>query len=152
MELKNFLTSSGFCNSYADASLFVYSFGSILLYILIYVDDIIVTGNDSVAVTNIITCLGDRFSVKDHGDISYFLGIEVTKMPTGLHLMQRKYILDLLVKTNMLGVKSVATPMQVSPKLTLHSGTVLEDASEYRMVVGSLQYLALTRPYISFWL
>lgn len=64
--------------------------------------------------------------------------------------MQRKYILDLLAKTNMTDAKSVATPMQSTPKLSLRSGTSLENPSEYRMVVGSLQYLAFTRPDISY--
>lgn len=64
--------------------------------------------------------------------------------------MQRKYILDLLIKTNMLDAKTVSTPMQSSPKLLLNSGSLLEDPSEYHMVVGSLQYLAFTRPSISY--
>lgn len=117
---------------------------------LVYVDDIIVTGNNNDDVSSFISCLAARFSLKDQGDIHYFLGIEVTRTNKGLHLMQRKYILDLLNKTNMLGAKTVSTPMQVSPKLSLYSGSVLEDESEYRMVVGSLQYLAFTRPDISY--
>ena len=64
--------------------------------------------------------------------------------------MQHKYILDLLAKTNMLGPNFVATPLQTTPKLSLTSGTPIQNVTEYRMVVGSLQYLAFTRPDISF--
>ncbi|XP_013617080.1 PREDICTED: uncharacterized mitochondrial protein AtMg00810-like [Brassica oleracea var. oleracea] len=64
--------------------------------------------------------------------------------------MQRKYITDLLTKLNMSSAKPVATPMQATPKLALLSGTALKDPKEYRMVLGSLQYLSLTRPDIAF--
>ena len=64
--------------------------------------------------------------------------------------MQRKYITDLLTKTNMFNAKPVSTPMSPTPKLSLFSGTVLDDATEYRTVLCSLQYLAFTRPDIAF--
>lgn len=67
-----------------------------------------------------------------------------------MHLMQRKYVTDLLTKTNMLHSKPVSTPMASSPKLTLQSGAHHADPRQYRQVVGSLQYLALTRPDISY--
>lgn len=63
--------------------------------------------------------------------------------------MQRRYILDLLAKTNMTDAKPVSTLMQTSPKLTLSDGSSLTDASQYRSVVGILQYLAFIRPDIS---
>ncbi|XP_019101863.1 PREDICTED: uncharacterized protein LOC109133313 [Camelina sativa] len=68
----------------------------------------------------------------------------------GLHLMQRKYILDLLAKTKMLGAKPVPTPMASSSQLTINSGIPLTDAKEYHMAIGSLQYLAMTTPDIAF--
>ncbi|KAL9293207.1 putative RNA-directed DNA polymerase [Arabidopsis thaliana] len=64
--------------------------------------------------------------------------------------MQRKYIMDLLAKTHMLDAKPISTPMAATPKLSLFSGTALPDAKEYRMVIGSLQYLSFTRPDIAF--
>ncbi|CAL9242961.1 unnamed protein product [Arabidopsis halleri] len=64
--------------------------------------------------------------------------------------MQRKYINDLLQKHNMLDAKPVSTPLSPTPKLSLLSGTALDDATEYRTVLGSLQYLAFTRPDIAF--
>lgn len=144
-ELKQFLVSSGFTNSHADTSLFVFNTSGDLIYLLVYVDDIIITGSNATAVQRFIDLLGNRFSIKDLGDLTYFLGVEVTTTSTGLLLSQRKYITDLLARTNMIGAKSVTTPLATEPPLTILSGIALTDPSEYRTVVGSLQYLCLTR-------
>ena len=149
-ELRTFLLESGFKNSLADASLFIFNNGGILLYMLVYVDDIIITGNSQQHITRFIASLSHRFSLKDLGDLTYFLGIECTRTASGLHLTQERYIADLLHRTNMKNAKSVATPLCSTSNLTLLTGTPLDDASEYRSVVGSLQYLSLTRPDISF--
>ena len=148
-ELKPFLLQAGFQNSLADTSLFIYQRGCDLIYVLVYVDDIIIAGTTSL-VKAFNVSLANRFSVKDLGALSYFLGIEATRSSKGLHLMQRKYITDLLKRTNMLDAKPVSTPMSASPKLTLSSGHTLDDGKEYRAVIGSLQYLAFTRPDIAF--
>ncbi|CAL9245770.1 unnamed protein product [Arabidopsis halleri] len=150
LELKTYLISVGFVNSVADTSLFILKRGSSFVYMLIYVDDILVTGNDNNLLQATLNALANRFSVKDHEELSYFLGIEAKRVPAGLHLTQRRYILDLLARHNMLTAKPVATPMASSPKLTANTGTKLTDATEYRRVVGSLQYLAFTRPDISY--
>ena len=101
-------------------------------------------------VNYVLRSLAARFSIKDHVDLHYFLGIEATQTTTGLHLMQRKYINDLLPRVNMLEAKPVITPLPSSPKLSLNSGTPLQDATMYRSIVGSLQYLSFTRPNISY--
>ncbi|KAG7586548.1 Zinc finger CCHC-type [Arabidopsis thaliana x Arabidopsis arenosa] len=150
MALKQFLLSSGFTNSMADTSLFILSSGSTITYVLVYVDDILVTGDNAIMVSNVLASFADRFSIKDPTDLHYFLGIEVTRSPRGLHLMQRKYIMDLLNKNNMLDAKPVTTPLPTTPKLTLLTGEKLPDASQYRSVVGSLQYLSFTRPDIAY--
>ena len=149
-ELKTFLCTAGFQNSIADTSVFIYVRGSDIVYVLVYVDDIIVTGSSTKLITSFIDALAARFSLKDPKDLCYFLGIEATRTASGLHLMQRKYIVDLLVKTNMMDAKPVATPMAPNPKLTLFSGTPLDDPKEFRTVIGSLQYLAFTRPDIAY--
>uniref|UniRef100_A0A1J3K4R5 Retrovirus-related Pol polyprotein from transposon TNT 1-94 n=1 Tax=Noccaea caerulescens TaxID=107243 RepID=A0A1J3K4R5_NOCCA len=83
------------------------------------------------------------------GELSYFLGIEVIRTSQGLHLNQRKYILDLLNKMQMQDAKPIATPMATEPKLVM-SGEKHSNPSEYRTLVGSLQYLAFTRPNIAY--
>lgn len=149
-ELHNFLLATGFRNSLSDTSLFIYKQGKDFVYLLVYVDDILVTGTSASLIQKIIAALAARFSIKDMGNLSYFLGIEAIRTKDGMHLMQRKYVTDLLTKHNMLHCKPVSTPMASSPKLTLNSGSLLTDPHEYRCVVGSLQYLALTRPDISY--
>ncbi|CAA7014904.1 unnamed protein product [Microthlaspi erraticum] len=150
-ELRGFLLQLGFQNSVADTSVFVYIKGTDLAYTLVYVDDIVITGSNTTLVAHFINALANRFSLKDPADLHYFLGIEAIRTPKGLHLMQRKYILDLLVKTNMVDAKPVLTPLAPHPRLILHDGSPkLEKPSEYRMVVGSLQYLAFSRPDIAY--
>lgn len=144
-ELQSFLLSLGFTGSLADTSLFVLQRGKELVYLLIYVDDILITGNSKTAITTILRLLAERFSVKDSEDLNYFLGLEAHRTPKGLHLSQRKYILDLLHKYDMMNAKPVSTPMASSPKLTLNSGTLLSNPSQYRQLIGSLQYLQFTR-------
>ncbi|KAG7536467.1 Integrase catalytic core [Arabidopsis suecica] len=150
IELRTYLLTVGFVNSVSDTSLFILRCGKSIVYMLVYVYDILVTGNDSVLLQQTLAALATRFSVKEHEDLHYFLGIEAKRVSQGLHLCQRKYIFDLLTRTNMLLAKPVTTPMATSPKLPLHSGTRLPDPKEYRAVVGSLQYLALTRPDLSY--
>lgn len=144
MELKAYLLSVGFKTSIADTSLFILRHRNDIIYLLVYVDDIIITGTDETFINKIIDALATRFSIKDLGDLSYFLGVEITRTRHGLHLIQRKYILDLLDKTNMVHTKPVATPLATSPKLHLHSGMRLADAMEYRTIIGSLRYLRFT--------
>ncbi|XP_013624876.1 PREDICTED: uncharacterized mitochondrial protein AtMg00810-like [Brassica oleracea var. oleracea] len=133
----------------ADASLFFLHDRSIVIFILIYVDDIVVTGNSLSRICDIISTLSRRFSLKDLDDLGYFLGIEVMRTSQGIHLSQRKYIADLLHRTNMTHAKPVPTPMCASTSLSIRDGTILDNPSEYRNVVGSLQYLLLTRPDIA---
>lgn len=140
----------GFSNSLADTLVFIYVNGDHILFCLVYVDDIIITRSSTVLIQSFISALSNRFSLKDPTDLTYFLGIEATRISQGLHLMQRKYILDLLDRTNMRDVKPVTSPMAPTPKLTLRSGTALQNPSEYRTVLGSLQYLSFTRPDIAF--
>lgn len=143
-ELRSFLISSGLQNSLSDTSLFILKVHGKFIYVLVYVDDILVTGNDSKLVQDVITRLANRFSIKDMGDLNYFLGIETKRTSQGMHLMQKKYIIDLLSKANMLHAEPVSTPLPTHPKLTLDSGQPLSDPHDYRKLVGSLQYLALT--------
>ncbi|KFK33814.1 hypothetical protein AALP_AA5G063400 [Arabis alpina] len=149
-ELHNFLITLGFNNSLADTSLFVLQNGNTLVYLLVYVDDILITGNSTSGIQHILQLLADRFSIKDPEELHYFLGLEAHRTTLGLHINQRKYILDILHKYNMTNAKPVMTPMATSPKLTLHGGTNLSEPKEYRTLIGSLQYLAFTRPDIAY--
>lgn len=150
MALKQHLLQTGFVNSLADTSLFVKINGKTFTYVLVYMDDILITGNSSTLITQVFQSFADRFSIKDPTDLSYFLGIKSTRSAFGLQLMQCKYIKDLLAKNNMVDNKHVSSPLPTLPKLTLSSGFTLDDPSQYRSVVGSLKYLSFTRSDISY--
>ncbi|CAL9003000.1 unnamed protein product [Prunus brigantina] len=140
----------GFIASQSDSSLFVYTQGSIHIYLLIYVDDILVTGSDPSRITTLISDLGRQFSMKDLGPANYFLGMELVRTPSGLSITQTKYVVDLLKRVNMHEAKPVPTPALSGRRLSISNGDPLPDPTEYRSTVGALQYLTLTRPDIAF--
>ena len=148
--LQNAILQLGFHSSKADSSLFIYSQGSNLCYFLVYVDNLVITGNNSILVANIIKQLGDMFSLKDMGSLHFFLGIEVIPTRAGLFLSQHKYVCDLLANTSMSGAKDVSTPLSITHSLQLIDGTAVVDSSEFRRIIRRLQYLSLTRSDISF--
>ena len=131
-ELYTFLLSLGFVTSCAGSSLFVYSRGNALLYFLVYVDDLIITGSDPSLVDNIIRQLDSKFSTKDLGVLSFFYGVEVLATSTNLLLSQQKYVIDLLSKHNMLDFKPVSTSLDVSTSMTTKDGNALVNATMYR--------------------
>ena len=121
-----------------------------VIFFLVYVDDLVLIGNNTMLLSTFIQALANRFSVKDLGNLHYFLGVEVIPTTTGLFLSQHKYIHDFLAKAKMDGAKDVTTPMATSTPLILSDGSPLTDATTFRQLVGGLQYLSLTRPDISF--
>lgn len=146
--LSTTLLTLGFEGSKADSSLFHFHKNNITILILIYVDDVIVTGNNSEAVQAIISTLSTKFSLKDLGSLKYFLGIEINRFQNGLFLSQAKYTRDLLHKARMIACSSIRTPMatKITPSVDDHD---LVNATTYRGLVGSLQYLTFTRPDIT---
>lgn len=121
-----------------------------IIYLLVYVDDIIIMGSSSAHVMAFINVLSVRFSLKDLEELSYFLGVGTTRSADGLFLNQRKYIVDLLRQVHMDNTKPVSTLFCSFTPLTLHGGTPLDNSTDYRMVVASLLYFSFTRPDISF--
>ncbi|KAL6332388.1 hypothetical protein AAG906_004959 [Vitis piasezkii] len=82
--------------------------------------------------------------------LNFFLGMKVISTKFGFFLSQHKYIRDLLSKTNMIGAKDVSTPLSTTTSLKLVDGTSSTNNTEFRSVIGALQYLSLTKPNISF--
>ena len=114
--------------------------------ILLYVDDMIITGNDSKAINDVKTYLGSCFKLKDLGVLKYFLGVEIARSQLGISINQRKYTLDILLEAGLLGSKPTKFPMEQSLKLTSTDGDLLKDPTHYRRLVGKLIYLTITRP------
>ena len=113
---------------------------------LIYVDDIILTGNDDQSLHSLIKQLSSEFALKDLGDIHYFLGIEVHRHHNGITLSQGNYIKDLLNQSHMINSAHINTPMALKTPSTLPTANNLIDATSYRSIVGALQYVTYTRP------
>ncbi|KAM0960324.1 hypothetical protein ACFX2C_025377 [Malus domestica] len=146
----SFLPSLGFLSTYADPSLFVRNDGQSVVILLLYVDDIIITGSASAAITAVITALTKEFDIKDLGPLHYFLGLQITSNSSGLFLSQSTYVSDLLVKADMVHSKPCSTPCLPYSRLLKDDGHPFHNPSLYRSLVGALQYLTFTRPDIAF--
>ena len=142
----------GFSPSKGDTSLFFYNRGGYTMFVLIYVDDIIVASSSNEATNALLKDLEKDFALKDLGHLHYFLGIEVKRLDDGLVLSQKWYAAEVLRRAGMEKSKAVDTPLAVSEKLSATEGTSLgtDDSTRYRSLVGALQYLTLTRPDISY--
>ena len=140
----------GFMDSMADSSLFVFHSHQTIIYLLLYADDIIITGNSTSQVDHLVTGLSTAFELKDLGAFSYFLGIQILPTRLGLTLCQSKYASDVLHRFKMENSKPTKTPSCSNSHLTPFDGTALPDPSEYRSMVGAHQYLTFTCLDLSF--
>lgn len=145
-----FASSIGFSHSKSDHSLFIYHSGQDMAYILLYVDDIILTASSDSLRTSIMSHLASEFAMTDLGSLNYFLGIAVTRQADSLFLCQQKYAEDILERAGMTSCKSTATPVDTKPKLSACSNSPYARPSHYRSLAGALQYLTFTRPDISY--
>ncbi|XP_040873427.1 uncharacterized mitochondrial protein AtMg00810-like [Glycine max] len=150
--LSSFLISHEFRQSHSDHSLFLRFTGPITTVLLVYADDIILTGNIITEIQGITALLDQTFKIKDLGNLKFFLGLEIARTSKGIHLCQRKYALDILSDSGMLGCRPNSTPMDYSTRLQATSGTPLsaESSSSYRRLVGRLIYLTNTCPDIAY--
>ena len=147
--LSDFLLFIGFRASKVDNSLFILSDGSNIFYLMVCVDDILLTGSNSAMLHHLIQLLSSEFKLHDLGTVHYFLGIEVQSTGMGLMLRQYKYILDILTRAGMTSYKPVDTA--VSPlKVTILPDNSLSDPTRFHQIMGALQYLTFTRPNICF--
>ncbi|XP_074299960.1 uncharacterized protein LOC141631152 [Silene latifolia] len=124
--------------------------GKVRLFILIYVDDLVIAGNDSSAVANFKSYLGKCFHMKDLGPLKYFLGLEISRSSEGIYVNQRKYALEIISEVGLLGCKPAQTPMEQHHTLGNATGPLLENIESYRRLVGRLVYLSVTRPDLSY--
>ncbi|KAL6324112.1 hypothetical protein AAG906_006383 [Vitis piasezkii] len=149
-KLKEALHTWGFISSTSDTSLFIYKHNDNFLLLLVYVDDLLITGNNAPLIQTLIQDLHNRFALKDLGLVKDFLGFEALRTTTGLHLTQSKYTVDLLTRTNMHSAKPVPTPMSTTLKLHATSSPAFSDPTLYRSTIDALQYFTYTRPDIAF--
>ncbi|XP_019172664.1 PREDICTED: uncharacterized protein LOC109168065 [Ipomoea nil] len=147
--LHDFLLSTGFASSKTDVSLFHYTAGSARVFLLVYVDDIIMLGNDAVLIDTLLKQLSTMFKIRDLGTPGFFLGIETGKVNDGMLLSQHHYMGDILTRAGMMDCKPLATPAAVTQAVSL-SAQPFENPTQYRRIVGALQYLTITRPDLSY--
>ncbi|KAM1340841.1 hypothetical protein ACFX2H_039173 [Malus domestica] len=149
-KFTSFLPAIGFKSSLSDTSLFVKVDGGDIILLLLYVDDIILTGSNSVKIQSIIDDLAGVFDLKDMGRLTYFLGLHIQYRDDGsLFISQTKYAKDVLQKAGMENCKFTSTPSKPHTQILAGEGTLLSDPSHYRSIVGALQYLTFTRPDIA---
>jgi hypothetical protein len=145
-----YLNTLGFIEAKSDTSLFIFHRGLDTVYLLFYVDDIILIASSTELLLHTISALQWEFAMKDLGPLHHFLGITVERHPDGLFLHQRTYTLDILKRVVMVDCKPCTTPVVLQAKLVGDSGPPVEDASQFWSIAGALQYLTFTRPDIAY--
>jgi hypothetical protein len=156
-KFRSTLLRLSFVQSHYDSSLFqcktpagLVKTPAGLVLLLVYVDDIIITGTDSTLIGNLKQNLQASFHMKDLRPLMYFLGLEVHTDSSGIFLKQRKYTQDLIGLAGLQDSPPMDTPMEVNVKYRHEKGDLLANPTMYRQLVGSLNYLTITRPDISF--
>ena len=141
----------GYRHENADHTMFIKRReGKVTLLIIIYVDDMVVIGDDINEMRRLQKYLSSDFEMKDLRGLEYYLGIEVAHSRDGIYLSQRKYVLDLLSATGMLGYKPAETSFGQNHHLAIYRDQVPENKERYQRLVGRLIYLSFTRPDIAY--
>jgi len=143
------ITEAGFSPSPHDPALFIHTSSRGRTLLLLYVDDMLITGDDAEHISLVKRHLSQQFQMTDLGPLSYFLGIEVSRSDKGYYISQSKYIQDMIARSGITDTRTAATPMDIHLQLRPTDGTPLEDPARYRHIVGSLVYLTVTRPDIA---
>ncbi|XP_019156720.1 PREDICTED: uncharacterized protein LOC109153270 [Ipomoea nil] len=138
-----------FSSSKTDVSLFYHSAGVSKVFLLVYVDDIIMMGSDATLVESLLHRLASAFKIRDLGTPGFFLGIETVSANGGMILSQHRYMVDLLHRSGMTDCKSLTTPASVTQAVT-PSDQPFENPTQYQRIVGALQYLTITRPDLAY--
>jgi len=149
-KIGQYLVTGGFQTSNVDFSLYVKKTDHGIVVIVIYVDDLIIIGDNDAYIFDLNKLLKQKFEMKDLGELCYFLGIDVIQSLKRIWLLQRQYALNKLFEYGMTGCKPISIPLEQNVKLSADEGALVEDTTMYRRRVGSLIYMTITRPYLSY--
>jgi len=144
------LVTLGFSEARSDTFLFIYRRGADTVYLLLYVDDIILTASSQQLLSRVIDALKKEFAMKDLGPLHHFLGMSVQRRGAAIFLSQRQYALDILARHGMTDCKPCSTPVDTCAKASADGGPAVADPTNYRSLAGALQYLTFTRPDIAY--
>ena len=151
VKFSSTISQHGFSGSSFDTALFLRRFDHGITILLLYVDDMIIIGDDDMqGIQNLKHFIGCQFEMKDLGPLNYFLGLEVSSFADGYYLTKAKYTFDLISRASITDSKIVDTPIEYNYHLNSHDGESLSDATICRQHVGSLIYLTVTRSDISY--
>jgi hypothetical protein len=145
-----YLLSLGFVEGKSDTSLFVFRRDADTVYLLLYVDDIVLTASSTALLQHTMSALKREFGMKDLGPLHHFLGVSVQHQIDGLFLTQRQFALDVLERASMVDCKPVSTPVDTQTKVSATSGPPVANPTQFRSLVGVLQYVTFTRPDIAY--
>lgn len=150
LKFTEVLVGFGLKQSVADHSYYHMELEGSFLGVIIYVDDILLASSNSAIVDSFKNHLGKHFKYKDLGRPKYFLGLEIAQNSQGISVSQRKYVLDLLKDTCLIGCKPISTPIDYNTKIQDDGSAHLTDQKVYKRLIGRLLYLCITRPDITF--
>ncbi|CAA7042103.1 unnamed protein product [Microthlaspi erraticum] len=145
---SNYIIDYGFTCSKSDPSLFHYHRNGKKMALLMYVDDMLLTGSDPALLQDLLDCLNKRFSMKDLGKPHYFLGVEIESYTGGMFLHQQAYAADILHQASMSDCNPMPTPLPL--QLDDLNSEPFSEPTYFRSLVGKLQYLTITRPDIQY--
>ena len=148
--LTKVVKRQGYTQGQSDHTLFFKRQRGKIAIMAIYVDDIVLTGDDEDEISHLKQALNKEFQIKDLGDMKYFLGMEIARSKKGIYISQRKYVLDLLKETGMLGCRPSDTPIQTYKNDDEVDLGKAVDIGRYQRIVGKLIYLSHTRPDIAY--
>eukprot|EP00253_Pinus_taeda_P025939 PITA_25939 len=149
-KMDNFLLESGFSRCHSENTVYTKKVGKSLIILVLYVDDLILTGSDANLINHVKSSLKKKFEMIDLGHMHYFLGLQVLQSKEGISLFQSKYACDLLCHFHMEDFKPAPSPFQSGVKLSVTYTSPEVDATLYHQLVGKLLYLTHTHLDLSF--
>nr|XP_016458496.1 PREDICTED: uncharacterized mitochondrial protein AtMg00810-like [Nicotiana tabacum] len=144
-KLTEALCFKGYVHSMLDYSLFYKKEGKSIIFVVVNVDDVLLTRTDLEEIKALKSFLHETFKIKDLGRLHYFLGLEILYKHDGAIVTQRKFTNDLLKEFEFSHYTPMASPLDPSTKLKATEGTLLTDPTQYRKLVGKLNFLSNTR-------
>ncbi|GJS66464.1 retrovirus-related pol polyprotein from transposon TNT 1-94 [Tanacetum coccineum] len=148
--LSRFLLAQGFSKGVVDPTLFIRKTGKHTLHVQIYVDDIIFASTDPKDCDRFSNEMSSKFQMSMMGQISFFLGLQISQNPRGIFINQSKYANEILKKFDLHKSDPVDTPMVERTKLDEDLSGIPVDQTKYRSMIGSLMYLTASRPDLVF--